>query len=45
MLKNKIKPYVIITKNNIKIGIIGYTTEDTTHLSNPGPSISFKPIL
>jgi len=44
-LKNKIKPYVIITKNNIKIGIVGYTTEDTSFLSNPGPNITFKPII
>ena len=44
-LNNKIKPYVIINKNNIKIGVIGYTTEDTAFLSNPGPHISFNPIV
>jgi 5'-nucleotidase len=43
-LKNKIKPWVIIKKNNIKIGVIGYTTEDTAFLSNPGPTIKFLPI-
>lgn len=44
-LKNKIKPYVIINKNNIKIGVVGYTTEDTAFLSNPGPDIRFEPII
>jgi 5'-nucleotidase len=43
-LKNKIKKHIIISKNNIKIGIIGLITEDTAFLSKPESDIRFNPI-
>lgn len=45
LLKDKIKPYVIINKPGMRIGIIGYTTEDTRYLSAPGSKIQFLPII
>lgn len=44
-LKNKIKPYIILRKNNLRIGIVGYTTEDTAYLANPGPRVKFLSII
>jgi 5'-nucleotidase / UDP-sugar diphosphatase len=44
-LKNRIKPYVIVRKNGLRIGILGYTTEDTAYLSSPGADIKFLPII
>lgn len=45
ILANKIHPYVIKTVSGIRVGILGYTTEDTAHLSNPGAGITFVPTI
>ncbi len=44
-LKNLIKPYTIIERNGKRIGLVGYTTEDTAYLSSPGEKIRFLPII
>lgn len=44
-LKGLIKPYTIIEKDGMRIGLVGYTTEDTAFLSSPGQKIKFKPII
>lgn len=33
--KALVKPYVILEKNNIKVAVVGLTTEDTAKLGNP----------
>lgn len=45
LLKDMIKPYVIVHKKGLRIGIIGYTTEDTRYLSAPGPKVHLLPII
>lgn len=45
LLRERIKPYTIIEKNGISIGILGYTTKDTAYLSAPGPTVTFLPII
>ncbi len=44
-LKDKIKPYTITNINNIKVGIIGFTTPDTSFLSSPGDKVKFLPLI
>lgn len=44
-LKGKIKPYVIMNKNGLRIGLVGYTTEDTAYLSSPGPNVKFLRVI
>lgn len=44
-LRQRIKPYIIVQKNDVRIGIVGYTTEDTAYLSSPGQNIQFLPII
>jgi 5'-nucleotidase / UDP-sugar diphosphatase len=44
-LKNLIKPYVVVRKNGLRIGILGYTTKDSIYLSSPGPHVAFLPII
>ena len=44
-LKDKIKPYTIIDLNNTKVGIIGFTTPDTSFLSSPGDKVKFLPLI
>ncbi|GAB4176602.1 MAG: 5'-nucleotidase C-terminal domain-containing protein [Coleofasciculaceae cyanobacterium] len=40
-LAGKIKPWVILTRNQQKIGIFGLTTEQTAIASNPGAGVTF----
>lgn len=40
-LAGHIQPYTILEVGGKKIGIVGYTTEETTILSSPGPTIKF----
>lgn len=44
-LNGAIKPYVIVKQGHLRIGILGYTTEDTAYLSSPGQNIRFLPII
>lgn len=44
-LKGKIKPYAIIQRQGLRIGLVGYTTEDTVYLSSPGAQVKFLPII
>jgi 5'-nucleotidase len=39
-----IDPYKIVEVGGRKIGIIGFTTEDTPAVSQPGPTLAFKSI-
>jgi len=41
-LKDRFKPYTIITRNGERIGIVGLTTSDTPIASSPGPTIAFR---
>ncbi|XP_038658712.1 5'-nucleotidase-like isoform X2 [Scyliorhinus canicula] len=36
------QPFKILTVNGQKIGVVGYTTKETTILSNPGPHLIFE---
>lgn len=38
-LQGKFQQHVVLTKNGQKIGIIGYITEDTSSISNPGKTL------
>jgi 5'-nucleotidase len=42
-LAGRIKPYTVLDIGGEKIGVVGYTTEDTAVLSNPGPNVKFNP--
>lgn len=44
-LNGKIKPYIIKNINGIRVGLVGYTTEDTAYLSSPGALVKFLPIV
>lgn len=44
-LKNVVKPYIIVQQQSLRIGILGYTTEETAFLSVPGPQVKFLPII
>lgn len=44
-LQGKFQQHVVLTKSGQKIGIIGYITEDTSSISNPGDTVSFKPVV
>jgi 5'-nucleotidase / UDP-sugar diphosphatase len=41
-LKDRFKPYTIITRNGERIGIVGLTTSDTPIASSPGPTVAFR---
>ena len=41
-LKDRFKPYTVITKNGERIGIVGLTTSDTPTTSSPGPTVAFR---
>ncbi|RME74026.1 MAG: LysM peptidoglycan-binding domain-containing protein [Chloroflexi bacterium] len=43
-LAGLIKPYVVLEVGGEKIGVVGYTTEDTAILSSPGPNVKFNNI-
>jgi 5'-nucleotidase len=43
-LAGKIEAYTIVDAGGEKIGIVGYTTEDTEILSSPGPNVKFSNI-
>lgn len=40
-LAGLIQPYTILEVNGTKIGVVGFTTEDTSILSSPGPNVRF----
>ncbi len=44
-LAGKVRPYTIVQKGKLRVGIIGYTTEDTAYLSSPGPDVRIGPII
>ena len=44
-LAEMIVPYTIVEVDGRKIGIIGFTTEDTPEVSKPGPNVSFNSIV
>ena len=43
-LAGKIEAYTVVDAGGEKIGIVGYTTEDTEILSSPGPNVKFNNI-
>ncbi len=43
-LANLIQPYSVLEVGGEKIGVVGYSTEDTAILSSPGPSVKFTNI-
>ena len=43
-LAGLIEPYTVLEVGGEKIGIVGYTTEDTAILSSPGPNVVFDNI-
>jgi 5'-nucleotidase/UDP-sugar diphosphatase len=43
-LAGALAPYTILNVNGERIGVVGYTTEETSFLSSPGPTIRFLPI-
>lgn len=43
-LAGLIQPYTILEVGGERIGVVGYTTEDTPLLSSPGPTVTFAPI-
>jgi 5'-nucleotidase len=43
-LAGKIQPSTVIEVGGEKIGLVGYTTEDTPILSSPGPQVKFNNI-
>lgn len=43
-LAGLIKPYTVLEVGGEKVGVVGYTTEDTAILSSPGPNVKFNPI-
>lgn len=43
-LKGLLKPYSVILVDGEKIGIVGYTTEDTAFISRPGDDVQFRQI-
>jgi 5'-nucleotidase/UDP-sugar diphosphatase len=43
-LAGKIQPYIILGVDGERIGVVGYTTEDTINISSPGPNVSFTTI-
>jgi len=43
-LAGKIQPYTVLEVGGEKIGVVGYTTEDTGILSSPGPNVKFNNI-
>jgi 5'-nucleotidase/UDP-sugar diphosphatase len=43
-LVGKIMPYTIIEVDGERIGVVGYTTEDTVNISSPGPNVTFNTI-
>lgn len=43
-LAGKILPYTILVVDGERIGVLGYTTEDTANSSSPGPNVTFNTI-
>jgi len=43
-LAGKIQPYAILEVDGERIGVVGYTTEDTVNTSSPGPNVTFNTI-
>jgi 5'-nucleotidase/UDP-sugar diphosphatase len=43
-LAGLIQPYTVLDVGGEKIGVVGYTTEDTAILSSPGPDVAFNNI-
>lgn len=43
-LHGLISPHQIVERHGEKIGLVGFTTEDTATLSNPGEGVQFLPI-
>jgi 5'-nucleotidase/UDP-sugar diphosphatase len=43
-LAGLIKPYTVLDVGGEKIGVVGYTTEETAILSSPGPGVVFNNI-
>jgi 5'-nucleotidase/UDP-sugar diphosphatase len=43
-LAGLIKPYTVLEVGGQKIGVVGYTSEETGILSKPGPNVVFNPI-
>ncbi len=43
-LAGLIKPYTVLEVGGEKIGVVGYTVEETAILSNPGPDVVFEDI-
>ena len=43
-LAGKVQPSTIVEVSGEKIGVVGYTTEDTPILSSPGPNVKFNNI-
>ncbi|CAL8312143.1 unnamed protein product [Lota lota] len=41
MLAGRFSPYKILTVGQQKVGIVGYTSQETTALSQPGPHLEF----
>jgi len=44
LLLGLVKPYTIVKIGGERVGLVGYITEDTTIISSPGPTVSFKSI-
>lgn len=42
LLKDKIKPYVVLTVGGQKIGVIGVITPDVDDISSPGETVAFS---
>ena len=40
-LAGLVQPYAVLEVGGEKIGVVGYTTEDTAILSSPGPNVKF----
>jgi len=43
-LAGAIQPYTVLDVGGEKVGVVGYTTEDTAILSSPGPNVKFNNI-
>jgi 5'-nucleotidase/UDP-sugar diphosphatase len=43
-LAGLIKPYTVISMAGEQVGIVGFTTEETSYISAPGPNVQFLPI-
>lgn len=43
-LAGLVEPYTVLEVGGEKIGVVGYTTEDTAILSSPGPNVVFNNI-